>query len=127
MRVSTLALSILIVDDDRIFRQAVENALRAEFMGADLVLAEDGVLGLEQCRRRPFDLIVTDMRMPRMTGIEMLADVRKSAIHTPAIVVSSSELPPGDLSKAGAFLYLPKHELHLLPDFARRLLESRAA
>lgn len=117
---------ILVADDDPIFRDAEETILFAAFPDAEFVVCVDGADALEHCLKRPFDLIVTDFKMPRMTGIEMLTEARKNGIHTPAIVISSSELPPGDLAAAGAFLFLPKHEMKLLPDFARRLLGSRA-
>lgn len=118
---------ILIVDDDPLLRELVERSLASHFKHADFVRAEDGVDGLERCLREPFDLIVTDIRMPRLTGIEMLFGVRENGIDTPVIVLSGSELPDQDLSAAGVFVYLSKADLLRLPAIARQLLDLETA
>lgn len=118
---------MLVVDDDAIFRAIMADKLVEAFPSVVIVSGADGAEGVDHCHFHTFDLIVTDFKMPKLTGLEMLACIRKSQINTPAIIASSSELPPCDLSEVGAFLFLPKHELHLLADFAERLLGSRAA
>lgn len=124
--IMTAVLSILVVDDDRLFRDEIARILKAEFEKLRVTFATNGREGVAACADALFDLIVTDLRMPILNGLEMLAELRRKKNHTPAIVASSSELPPGKSLAAGAFLFLPKHELHLLPDFARRLLGSTA-
>lgn len=119
--------SMLVVDDDAIYRDLIEESLKNAFPGVFISSANDGAEGVDRCQAQTFDLIVSDFKMPRLTGMEMLACIRRAQIHTPAIVASSSDLPAGNLTDVGAFLFLPKHELHLLPDLAARLLGSRAA
>lgn len=119
-----IPLSILVVDDDPIVREEVARLLRDAFAGLHVMFAKDGAEGLEIALRLTFNLIVTDLRMPRLTGLEMLELLRRQHNHTPAMMISSSEMPAGAINHAGAFLFLPKHELALLPDYVRRLLGS---
>jgi response regulator RpfG family c-di-GMP phosphodiesterase len=61
--------SILLVDDEPEILFSLRGLLRKEF---DLYTAESGVEALEVLRRRPVDVIMTDQRMPQMTGVELL-------------------------------------------------------
>ncbi|MCX6951652.1 MAG: response regulator [Verrucomicrobia bacterium] len=119
-------LRILVVDDDRIIRQLVERVLSQAWEGVHIVKAVDGQQGLELLRLGGFDLIVTDMRMPRLTGVEMLKAARCAQIDIPAVVLSSSEVAGEDASALGAFAHLPKHGLLRLPAVAAKLLTLRA-
>lgn len=118
---------ILLVDDDPLIRELVERSLAPHFEPAVFANAEDGAEGLARCLSQPFDLVVTDICMPRLSGIEMLVGVRGQGIETPVIVLSGSELPREDLSSAGAFVYLSKLELKRLPALARQLLDVSTA
>jgi len=111
------------VDDESLVRDAIECVLLFYFKAAHIVTAVDGAEGLERCHHEPFDLIITDIQMPRLTGIELLAATRQAAIETPAIVLSGSELPDQDLSALGKFTFLPKIDLPLLPAFVRQMLD----
>lgn len=66
--------SILVIDDEHLVRSSVEAILQAR--GHEVVSARNGREGLEQLRRRRFDLIVTDLTMPEMTGIETIRAIR---------------------------------------------------
>lgn len=59
---------ILIAEDDQDIRELV--VLTLQFSGFDVVSVEDGSLAVEKAQAQPFDLILMDVRMPRMTGYE---------------------------------------------------------
>ncbi|MFH0765856.1 MAG: hybrid sensor histidine kinase/response regulator [Calditrichota bacterium] len=66
--------TILAVDDERANLNLLRRTFRRDY---ELLQAEDGVSGLELLRHNPVDLIISDQRMPRMTGVEMLAKSRE--------------------------------------------------
>ena len=59
---------ILIAEDDQDIRELV--VLTLQFSGFEVVSVEDGILAVEQAQSQSFDLILMDVRMPRMTGYE---------------------------------------------------------
>lgn len=115
-------LSILVVDDDPLVRDAIETVLLASFEDAHVTIERDGADGLERCTTQQFDVIVTDNRMPRLTGVEMLFEARAHGIRTPAILASGSGAPPGDLTRARPFLFVPKTELYRIPQLIPTLV-----
>lgn len=80
--------SVLVVEDDRPTRLLLASALRA----ADFTVAEagDGAAALKKLRDSPFDLIITDVWMPRMNGLELLARLRSEA-RRPRVIVMTSD------------------------------------
>jgi DNA-binding NtrC family response regulator len=66
---------VLIVDDDEAFSAAVGRLVRAS--GHDFESASDGKEGLERARRGEFDVVIADLKMPRMNGIEFIRDLRR--------------------------------------------------
>ena len=64
------ACSVLYVEDDEVIRTATASFLGRFF--SDIVLAEDGEIGLEKYKEREFDIVITDINMPNMNGIEMI-------------------------------------------------------
>lgn len=82
---------ILIVEDDRVLRRACEVGLKKR--GYDVVTADNGVEGLERALEGGFDLILLDMLMPRMSGIDMLRELRareKDGPHAAVLILSNS-------------------------------------
>ncbi len=69
---------VLVVDDSSVMRQIIKKNLK-ELGFADIADAEDGVQGLKKLGECPFDLVVSDWNMPKMTGIEFLKAVRADA------------------------------------------------
>lgn len=65
---------ILIVDDEPSIRQAVSTLLRLE--GYEVDTAPDGVVALKKLHAAPPDVVISDVQMPQMGGIELLAAVR---------------------------------------------------
>ena len=99
---------VLIVDDEIEMRIALETTLKRE--GYDLTLAENGVQALERLNEKTFNLVLTDVKMPKMNGIELLKILKKQSPKTVAIMMTAY----GDIDnavetmKAGAFDYLLK-------------------
>lgn len=81
--------SVLIVDDDPVDRALIRRILRP----LDLALTEvaDGETALETAQSKPFDLIITDIFMPKMEGIELVRCLREIAPDLPILVVSGTE------------------------------------
>ena len=73
---------ILIVDDEIEMRIALEATLKRE--GFETVTAENGQVGLDRLGKESFDLVLTDMRMPEMGGMDLLRSLKK---HYPSVQV----------------------------------------
>ena len=99
---------VLVVDDDSSFRELLTDLL--ETAGYDVWTAQDGLAGLDALYNGPFDLILTDYRMPGMTGIEMAAFMRRSDTVTPILLITgdSYALDPAIVGRAGITRVLPK-------------------
>ena len=81
---------ILVVDDDRDTRQLSVDLLAAAGYDADGV--HDGAAGWDALQTIDYDLILTDNKMPRMTGVEMIAKLRSAHLEIPVIMATGS--PP---------------------------------
>ena len=77
--------SVLIVDDEREIRRALEMAIRPR--GYDVMTAESGEDALEQMAERKPDLVILDLSLPGMNGLEVCRKIRKWS-HVPIIVLS---------------------------------------
>ena len=99
---------ILIVDDNREIRAILEEYLREEGYVAEG--AGDGKEALEKHGTGPFDLIITDLNMPGMTGIELIKEVAKDESTTEFIIITGyASLDTAiEAVKAGAFDYIVK-------------------
>ena len=78
--------SILLVDDNKLGLSARKSVL--EELGHRISTASNGVDAMEQFVDRRFDLVVTDYKMPRMDGLELIAGLRKIAPDLPVILIS---------------------------------------
>ncbi len=82
-------MKVLIVDDEELTRTGVASSIDWAELGIDEVLqADDGVNGLEMARRYKPEIILCDVRMPRLTGIDMLGEVEKILPDTVSIFMS---------------------------------------
>ncbi len=101
---------ILIVDDSTSMRKLVMGTLTDE--GHSVVEAEDGESALEVARQDSFDVVVTDVNMPKMDGITLLAELRKmSGFKFTPILVLTTEMDPikkKDAKQKGATGWLVK-------------------
>jgi len=101
-------MSILVVDDDRTSRHLTESLLKRE--GWDVTGAKDGVEALQLLQTHRFGLMLLDVWMPRMNGLELLEQMR-ALEHRPRVVVMTSDETPATLLQAvrdQAFTYVHK-------------------
>jgi two-component system nitrogen regulation response regulator GlnG len=100
--------TVWIVDDDRSIRWVLEKALQQEGMTTQSFDSADGVLS-RLVRQQP-DVIISDIRMPGSSGLELLARIRELHPRLPVIIMTAhSDLDSAVASyQGGAFEYLPK-------------------
>jgi two-component system response regulator FlrC len=78
---------ILIVDDDLTMRMALADSL--ETSGYDVCIAENGDEALKMFGKNHFEVVVTDMRMPKMGGMDVLKEIKKISPQTPVILITA--------------------------------------
>lgn len=100
--------TILVVDDEEDFRFILRDHF--EDRGYEVAEAADGVEALEVFDSRPVDLVLTDIRMPRMSGEELIVELRRKRPFLPIIGVTGHADLSGRLSllDQGAYYYLDK-------------------
>ena len=102
--------SILLVDDDRLIQKLVSTYL--ERAGYRMGVAGNGVEALALVRQRLPDLVITDVQMPELNGLELTAQLRRNHLTARVpIIMFSSEASPSDMVvgySSGADEYLPK-------------------
>ena len=83
---------VLVVDDEAITRSIVNVKIRV--IGADVSEAEDGTTALSLLGAKRFDLVIVDLDMPKMTGIELISRIRNELQlkHLPIVVLTGSEI-----------------------------------
>jgi len=113
----------LIVDDSKVDQHFVASVINRA--GIDTLLADDGQAALSTLEKRPVDLIITDMLMPRLDGLEFVKAVRKTDPLVPIILITahgSEELAMKAL-RAGASSYGPKRQIARdLPEVIEQVL-----
>ncbi len=77
---------IIVVDDDQETRIALFEALSRR--GYNVSVAENGVLALEIIRRTPADMVITDIRMPEMDGLQLLKELRRNSRELPVLIIT---------------------------------------
>jgi DNA-binding NtrC family response regulator len=100
--------NILIVDDDPRIPVLLKELLKSE--GYESVLATNGMHALELIKQEAFDLIITDLRMPHMNGMELLREVKTLWPSIPVIMITAyaSDKTAVESAKLGVFDYLAK-------------------
>ncbi len=78
---------LLLVEDDRTLRQALSFSLTRE--GYEVTTAADGEVALESARSSRVDLILLDVMLPGMSGVELLRVLRREGVSTPVIILSA--------------------------------------
>jgi two-component system, NtrC family, nitrogen regulation response regulator NtrX len=113
---------ILIIDDERFIRASLREIL--EYEKFEVTEAQDGEEGLAKMQEEDFDLVLCDIKMPKMDGIEVL-DQAKAMGRTPQFIMISAHgsiETAVEATKKGAFDFIPKP-----PDLNRLLLTVRNA
>lgn len=117
--------SILVIEDEESLRKALERFLKHSF---DVVVAASGEQGLGLLRERSFDLLLVDLMLPKMSGIDLLRQAREIQPALVAIVMTGYGTIPSAIEaiKAGAFHYVTKpFELEDLFSLVSKGLEHR--
>ena len=115
---------ILVIEDEAAIRRVLVKILSEENDAYQLEEAEDGLAGIEKIKNDDYDLILCDIKMPKMDGVEVLEAVKKIKPEIPVVMISGH----GDLDTAvntmrlGAFDYISKP-----PDLNRLLNTVRNA
>src|SRR5258706_13569914 len=81
--------SVLVIDDDAVLRDTI--GLMLEAQGFHPALAEDGKAGIKQALAINAELVLVDLRMPGLNGIEVGKQIRALEMKTPLSVVSASD------------------------------------
>jgi two-component system, NtrC family, response regulator PilR len=99
---------ILVVDDEESIREFLEIMLKKE--GYDVTLAEDGEKAMDVLKKRSIDMIISDLQMPKVTGIELLKHVRENYPDTVFMMITAfgTTETAVDAMKMGAYDYLTK-------------------
>ncbi len=113
---------ILLIDDEKAIRYALREILEHE--GHKVDEAEDGAMGLDKSKKGRFDLVLCDIKMPRMDGIEVLEKLQALHADLPVVMISGHGTidTAVDALKKGAFDYIQKP-----PDINRILVSVRNA
>ncbi|MEZ4774130.1 MAG: sigma-54 dependent transcriptional regulator [Bacteroidia bacterium] len=113
---------ILIIDDDEAIRHTLQEIL--EYEDYEIESAPDGVEGLEMVINNGYDVVLCDIKMPRMNGLEVLEKAREARPDTPFIMISGhADIETAvEATKKGAYDFLEKP-----PDLNRLLLAVRNA
>ncbi|MGA2401948.1 MAG: response regulator [Syntrophobacteraceae bacterium] len=107
-QLSGMAVRALVADDDEIFQEILAETV--EETGATVALAPDGLVALEQLSAGDFDILISDLNMPRMDGLTLLRQVRTLYPHILSILITGF----GSLESAiqalrlGAYDYIQK-------------------
>ena len=80
---------ILIVEDEPVFRSLLDSWLTS--LGATIRQAEDGIEALQQIAISKPDLMICDISMPRMNGLELVEQVRNQGEQLPILMISATE------------------------------------
>ena len=79
---------VLIVDDDPALLQALPEALQMRMTGLTVDTAQSGAVALDRITARDYDAIVTDIKIPGMDGLELLAEIRTHRPDTPTLMIT---------------------------------------
>lgn len=119
---------ILIIEDEASIRRVLSKILSEENETYVVEDAEDGLVGLEKIKNNDYDLVLCDIKMPKMDGVEVLEAVKKIKPEIPMVMISGH----GDMETAiqtmrlGAFDYISKPpDLNRLLNTVRNALDRK--
>lgn len=119
-------MRLLLVEDDRLIGRGVQESLRDEGYAVDWL--RDGALALKQCSETSYDLIILDLGLPGLDGIDLVKRLRAQKNDVPTLIVSARDAPVARVLglDAGADDYLIKpFDLDELSARIRALLRRR--
>ena len=112
---------ILVIDDEAVIRESLRQALTLE--GYLVEVAPNGKVGMEKLQKDNFSVVISDLKMPIMSGIEVLKTIQVLQPNVPVIIITGFATVDSavDAMKNGAFEYLTKP---FLPDQILEKVES---
>lgn len=119
---------ILIIEDEAAIRRVLKKIISEENDAYNVEEAEDGLQGMEMIKNNDYDLVLCDIKMPKMDGVEVLEKAKKIKPEVPIVMISGH----GDLDTAvntmrlGAFDYISKPpDLNRLLNTVRNALDKK--
>ena len=119
---------ILLIEDEAAIRRVLVKILNEENKDYNVTEAEDGLVGMELIKKEDYDLVLCDIKMPKMDGVEVLEATSKIKPEIPFVMISGH----GDLDTAvqtmrmGAFDYISKPpDLNRLLNAVRNALDRK--
>jgi DNA-binding NtrC family response regulator len=119
---------ILLIEDESAIRRVLSKILAEENSNYNITEAPDGLAGMELAKDNDYDLILCDIKMPKMDGVEVLEAIKKIKPEIPVVMISGH----GDLDTAvntmrlGAFDYISKPpDLNRLLNTVRNALDKK--
>ncbi|HSQ45465.1 MAG TPA: response regulator, partial [Lutibacter sp.] len=119
---------ILIIEDEASIRRVLKKIISEENETYQVEEAEDGLIGIDMILKSEFDLVLCDIKMPKMDGVEVLEKIKKLKPEIPFVMISGH----GDLDTAvntmrlGAFDYISKPpDLNRLLNTVRNALDKK--
>ncbi len=103
------SITVLIADDDAFNRQLIISLL-SKIPSIKYIEAENGIEALDFLAREKIDIILLDLHMPMLNGIETIKEIKKSPLHSliPIIIISTDELIMKELYRLGANDFISK-------------------
>jgi DNA-binding NtrC family response regulator len=119
---------ILVIEDEAAIRRVLTKIISEENDAYNVEQAEDGLVGIEMIKNNDYDLVLCDIKMPKMDGVEVLEKAKKIKPEIPMVMISGH----GDLDTAvntmrlGAFDYISKPpDLNRLLNTVRNALDRK--
>ena len=119
-------IPILVVDDEASLRGVLSQVLSAD--GHEVKTAENGEQALEVLRGKPYPLVISDIKMPGISGIELLQEIKKTNPQTEVIIMTSHASLDSAVTalRYGAYDYLvkPFEDIDIVSSVAHRAIEK---
>ena len=111
---------ILLIEDEEPIRRVLIRILEEENKDYKITECEDGKLGFDRLKKEDFDLVLCDIKMPKMDGVEVLQKARESSFNVPFIMLTGH----GNVSTAVEAMKLGAHDFISKPPDLNRLLTA---
>ena len=102
------SMNVLLIEDEKITRISLANNIRKA--GYDVHTADDGEQGLALCKKQPYDVVITDLRLPKINGMEIVKYVKEHHPNCEVIVITAHATvnTAVEAIKLGAYDYVTK-------------------
>lgn len=116
--------TVLVVDDEELYRRAIERILLR--VGHQVAMAADAAEALQVVRSEPVDLVLCDIQMPGINGLELVRQIHEMQPDLPCIVMTGYNTPENSIEalRAGAYWYLEKPFEQERLDVVRQLVDK---